>query len=111
MVVILTLPRILRCPRKGNKPLRACSLLISLSLFLVLLEFFLLIGGALPRRFTYFWEDSLDIYRPFDYDESGNPRGYEAERDSLSGTFDTVSGDDFIQVEAELQARVLNPPK
>ena len=67
--------------------------------------------SALPRRFTYFWEDSLDIYRPFDYDESGNPRGYEAERDSLSGTFDTVSGDDFIQVEAELQARVLNPPK
>jgi len=66
---------------------------------------------AHPRRFTYIWEDSLDRDRSFDYNESGHPRGYEAERDSLSGTFDTVSADDFIQVETELRARVLGPQK
>ena len=66
---------------------------------------------AVPRRFAYLWEDSLDRDRGFDYDESGNPRGYEAERDSLSGTFDTVSADDFTQVETELRARVLDPQK
>jgi hypothetical protein len=39
--------RILRCPRKRKKPLRVCSLLISLSLFLVLLEFLLPIAHFL----------------------------------------------------------------